>query len=171
MKKLILLLYISFFLEPFMLFAYTGEIVKSFDTPGSFSMGLTYDGKNIWLSDRKDDKIYCIDPATGKVLRYIKSPAYWPTGLAWDEDGIWSADIRGGIPLAENYVGKIYKIDPMDGTIKKTVPAPGNSPMGLAWDGKYLWCADNDSKEIIQFDQNDGTTIKSFKSPATDPDG
>jgi len=171
MKKEIITLSISFLFFPYFISAYTGEVVKSFDTPGSFTTGLAYDGKNIWLTDRKADLIYCIDPANGKVLRNIKSPAYWPTGLAWDGKYLWNADIRGGIPMAENYVGKIYQIDPKDGTIMKTIPSPSNSPMGLVWDGKYLWCADNESDEIIQFSADDGTTIKSFKSPATDPNG
>lgn len=169
MKNYTLWLLLFFF--PFMLSAYTGEVVKSYNTPGSFTTGLTFDGKYIWLADRKADLIYCIDPANGKVIRNIKSPAYWPTGLAWDGKYLWNADIRGGIPLAENNVGKIYQLDPKDGTIMKTIPAPSNSPMGLAWDGKYLWCADNSSHEIIQFSPDDGTTIKSFKSPASDPNG
>lgn len=171
MKKHITILLISLFFFPFMLSAYTGEIIKSYDTPGSFTTGLTYDGKYIWLSDRKADLIYCIDPANGKVVRSIKSPAYWPTGLAWDGEYIWNADIRGGIPLAENFTGKIYRIDPKDGTIVKTLPAPSDSPIGLAWDGKYLWCADDKSDEIIQFSAEDGTTIKTLKSPAADPNG
>ncbi len=154
-----------------MVYAYSGQVLKTYDTPGKFTTGLTYDGKYIWLSDRKDDKIYCIDTTNGKVIRSIKSPAYWPTGLAWDGEALWNADIRGGIPMAENYVGKIYRIDPADGTILRTLPAPSNSPIGLAWDGKYLWCADNESDEIIQFDADDGTTIKTIKSPASDPNG
>lgn len=171
MKKRIIILLISIVSFPFLLFAYTGEIIKSYDTPGSFTTGLTYDGKYIWLSDRKADFIYCIDPANGKVVRSIKSPAYWPTGLAWDGEYLWNADIRGGIPLAENFAGKIYRVDPKDGTIIKTLPAPSDSPMGLAWDGKYLWCADDKSDEIIQFSAEDGTTIKTLKSPATDANG
>ncbi len=171
MKKLIIALLTLLLYAPFMLFAYTGEVVKSYDTPGSYTTGMTYDGKYIWLSDRKTDKIYCIDPSNGKVIKNIKSPAYWPTGLAWDGELLWNADIRGGVPMAENYVGKIYGIDPKNGTVKNTITAPSNSPMGLAWDGKYLWCADNESDEIIQFSPYDGTTIKSFKSPASDPNG
>jgi transglutaminase-like putative cysteine protease/sugar lactone lactonase YvrE len=171
MRKYILAALSMIVLIPIIASAYPGEVIKSYNTPGSFTMGLTYDGKNIWLSDRKSDKIYCIDPETGKVLRSINSPAYWPTGLAWDGEALWNADIRGGIPMAENFVGKIYRIDPADGTILRTLTAPSSSPMGLAWDGKYLWCADNESDEIIQFDPNDGTTIKSIKSPASDPNG
>jgi transglutaminase-like putative cysteine protease len=171
MKKHITILLALLVLFPFLLYGYTGEIIKSYDTPNSFTTGLTFDGKYIWLSDRKADLIYCVDPANGKVVRSIKSPAYWPTGLAWDDKYIWNADIKGGIPLAENFTGKIYCVDPKDGTIIKTLYAPSNSPMGLAWDGKYLWCADDKSDEIIQFSAEDGTTIKTLKSPAADPNG
>jgi transglutaminase-like putative cysteine protease/outer membrane protein assembly factor BamB len=171
MKKQLFLFLLSFLFVKFTVYGYTGEIIKSFDTPGSFVTGLTWDGKNIWLADRKTDQIYCINPSNGKVERSISAPAYWPTGLAWDGQYLWCADIRGGIPLAENNVGKIYCIDPKDGKIIKTIPAPSNSPIGLAWDGQYLWCADNASDEIIQFSPFDGTTIRSFKSPATDPNG
>ena len=151
--------------------AYTGEIVKSFSAPGSFTTGMTFDGKNIWITDNKTDLIYCINPADGKVIRTIKAPGYWPTGLAWDGKYIWCADIKGGIPKSENLEGKIFCVDPKDNVVVNTIPAPSASPLGLAWDGKYLWCADNRSDEIIQFSTSDGTTIRSIKSPATDPNG
>ena len=56
--------------------------IRSYYAPGSYTTGLTFDGRNIWLADRKTDLIYCIDPSDGKVVRSIKAPAYWPTGLA-----------------------------------------------------------------------------------------
>ena len=159
------------FLSPFLLSAYTGEVVKSFDTPGSFSTGLTFDGKYLWLADRKADKLFCINPANGEVVRSIPSPAYWPMGLAWDGNALWNVDLKGGIPLAENYNGKIYQIDPQDGTLLKTLMAPSSSPRGLTWDGTYLWCVDSRADEIIQFSPGDGTTIQSFPSPSSDPRG
>ncbi|MEZ5195803.1 MAG: hypothetical protein R2764_05235 [Bacteroidales bacterium] len=64
------------------------------------------------MADYKSDQLYCIDPATGKVVRSIPSPAYWPEGLAWDGEALWNADVKGGIPLSENYAGKVYRIDP-----------------------------------------------------------
>ncbi|MBE9480390.1 MAG: hypothetical protein IMY69_01695, partial [Bacteroidetes bacterium] len=45
---------------PFSIRAYTGEVIKSFKTPGSFPTGLTFDGKHLWLADKKTDKLYCI---------------------------------------------------------------------------------------------------------------
>ncbi len=147
-------------------YSYTGELVESYKTPGNYSTGLTFDGKNLWVADNKADSLFCINPSTGAVLRAIPAPAYWSTDLAWDGKYLWNIDIKGGIPLAENYVGIVYQIDPKDGTILRTVQAPCRNPRGLTWDGKYLWCCDNKSDELIQFDPNDGTTIKSIKAPS-----
>ncbi len=158
-------------LMPLCLESYPGEVIKSFDSPNSFPTGLAYDGENLCLADRQTDKIYFINPESGEVVREIESPAYWTTGLAWDGENLWCADIKGGLPLSENYDGKIYKINPKTGKVLKTISAPGSSPRDLAWDGEYLWCVDNRLKKVIQFSPNDGTTIISFHSPANDPRG
>ncbi len=169
MRKMIYLFLLLIF--PFAGFSYTGEVIASFDIPGSYPTGLTFDGTHLWLADYQTDLLYCIDPETGKVIRSIPAPAYWPEGLAWDGEYLWNADVKGGLPLSENYAGKVYQVDPEDGTILKTVQAPGSTPRGLTWDGTYLWCVDNASDEVIQFSPEDGTTIRSFRSPASDPRG
>ncbi|MCB2220384.1 MAG: transglutaminase [Bacteroidetes bacterium] len=169
MRKIIHLFFLI--LIPFSGFCYTGEVITSFEIPGSYPTGLTYDGTHLWLADYQTDLLYCIDPATGDVIRSIPAPAYWPEGLAWDGAFLWNADVKGGLPLSENYAGKIYQVDPKDGKILHTIQAPGSTPRGLTWDGNYLWCVDNASDEIIQFSPEDGTTIRSFRSPASDPRG
>ena len=169
MKNTLLLSLFLFLYLP--VFAYTGEVLTSFDTPGSYPTGLCSDGKNIWIADRGTDKLYCIKPETGKVIREIESPAYWPMGLAWDGEYLWNADYRGRSDKSEDRDGMIFKIDPKDGTILKTLHAPSKSPKGLTWDGKYLWCVDDRSDKVIQFSTVDGTTIRSFSSPAKDPKG
>lgn len=175
MKKTFLGIFVLFvaslILFPGLLFAYTGEVIQSYKTPGKFPTGMTFDGENLWLADRKADKLFCINPKNGKVIRSIPSPAYWPTGLAWDGEALWNADVKGGIPLSENYKGKIYRIDPENGKILSTIEAPTPAPRGLTWDGKYLWCVDNMSDKLIQFSPEDGTTIKEFKSPSSEPRG
>lgn len=150
---------------PQALHAFPGEVIKSFATPGQYPTGIACDGKNIWLADRKTDRIYLVDMADGSVIRSIPSPGYWPTGLAWDGNHLWCADIKGGRDVEEVYEGVIYKLDPATGNILQTLAAPGQYPADLAWDGTYLWCVDNGSDEIIQFNPGDGTTIRSFKAP------
>ncbi|MCJ7553429.1 MAG: hypothetical protein MUO34_06035 [Ignavibacteriaceae bacterium] len=170
MKKLLTTLLVCFAFYS-ITFAFSGEVIKSFSTPGSYPTGLCFDGKNLWLADRGTDKLYCLDPETGALIRQIESPAYWPMGLAWDGKYLWNADYRGRTDKSEDLDGMIFKIDPKDGTILKTLQAPSKSPKGLTWDGKYLWCVDDISDKVIQFSQVDGTTIKSFASPTSDPKG
>ncbi len=153
------------------LFAYPGQVLKSFDLPGKYCTGITFDGKNIWVSDRKTDLLYCLDPASGAVVRTLQSPGYWPLALTWDGTSLWNSDLKGGTDVSEDYNGIIYRIDPMNGNILQTLDAPSSSPVGLAFDGKYLWCIDDLSNEIIQFSPVDGTTINAFKSPSTNSSG
>jgi hypothetical protein len=160
-----------FILFPFTSGAFTGEVVKKFPTPGHYTTGITYDGKNLWVADRKTDLIYLVNPDDGKIIRSIPSPGYWPTGLAWDGTSLWCADIKGGQDVEELYEGVVYRLDPEDGSVLQTMAAPSKYPVDLAWDGTYLWCVDNSSDEIIQFSPKDGTTIRSFKSPAWECQG
>lgn len=169
--KIYLLLFFATAFLTVKTYAYTGKVIKSFATPGNFPTGLTFDGKNIWLADRKTDKLYCINPNNGKVVREIPSPGYWPLGLTWDGEYLWNIDLKAGTAMHEFYEGKVYKIDPKDGTILSMISAPSKTPTGLAFDGKYLWCVDNRKDMVYQFDPNDGTTIIEFPAPATDPQG
>ena len=156
---------------PFLAFSYTGEVETEFAAPADYPSGLTFDGKNLWVSDFKTDKIYQIN-SKGKVLKTIESPAYWPTGLAWDGENLWCSDIKGLIPQGDEYHrGKIFKISPDDGHILFTIDAPVSAPVAITWDGQYLWCVDDLDKKLIQFDPDDGTTIREFSSPASGPQG
>ncbi len=156
---------------PTVVTAHVGEVVKAYDIPGQFPTGLAFDGKLIWLADRKAQTLFGIDPKSGNKVAEIPSPAYWPTGLAWDGENLWCADVKGGIPLSENYQGKIYQLSAKDGSVLKVIDAPTGRPRDLAWDGTYLWCVDEKADEIIQFSPDDGTTIKTLRSPANDPRG
>ncbi len=169
MKKQLTTLLFS--LLPLFMWAYTGAVIRSFDTPAGYPSGLTWDGNHLWIGDFGTDKLYQLD-TNGKVVHTIESPAYWPTGLTFDGKYLWNADTKGQIPQGDEYhMGKIFKIDPEDGTILSAIPAPTPSPAGLAWDGTYLWCTDDLHRKLIQFDPEDGTTIKEYPSPAGNPQG
>jgi hypothetical protein len=170
-KSIKSILLVTFIFQSCILSAFPGEVIKSFDLPGQYCAGLTFDGINMWVTDRKTDLLYCIEPGTGNVLRTLQSPGYWPLALAWDGKSLWNSDLKGGKDVAEDYDGIIYKIDPANGQILQTLEAPSKSPVGLAWDGKYLWSVDDLSHEIIQFSPLDGTTIRSFSSPTPNPSG
>ncbi|MGQ9560743.1 MAG: transglutaminase domain-containing protein [Candidatus Oleimicrobiaceae bacterium] len=138
-----------------------GEVVTSFPTPGPCPTGLTWDGKHLWLADRKTDTIYKLS-SEGKILGTIPAPGYWPIGLAFDGTFLWNVD------LGEK---KLYKIDPRDGTIVAALDAPGASPSGLGWDGNSLWLSDNKEDKVSRVSTEDGTAIISFPAPAGEPQG
>lgn len=169
MKRLNILLLVVLIVNQ--AYSYTGETVKIFKSPGKYCTGITFDGSNLWISDRMEDKLFCVNPQNGEIIKSLPSPGYWPMGLTWDGEYLWNADVKGGIPLAENYNGKIYQIDPKDGTVTRTLQSPTPAPRGLAWDGKYLWTVDDFKKLVVQFDPNDGTTIREFSSPSVSPQG
>ena len=153
-KKSIVFLSLMFILPLFVL-GFTGEIVQSFDIPASFPTGLTFDGKYLWLADRKTDKIYAIDKENGEVVKGIDAPAYWPMGLTWDGKALWNADVEGGIPLAENYKGVIYQIDPKSGCVIIIFQAPGPYTRGLCYDGEFLWAVDYQNDKLYKITTHD----------------
>ncbi|MCD6332409.1 MAG: hypothetical protein J7L89_03965 [Bacteroidales bacterium] len=151
--------------------AQTGKVLQSFDTPGQFCTGLTWDGHHLWVADRKADKIYQVNPKNGKTVRTIESPGYFPTGLTWDGRYLWNADIRGRSDISENRNGMFFRIDPKTLTVIQTLKSPSPSPRGIAWDGKYIWSVDDVKDVVIQSSTVDGSTMRSFPAPAKDPQG
>jgi sugar lactone lactonase YvrE len=136
----------------------TGEI----ESPASCPMGLAWDGSRLWFSDRRQDRIYAIDPLSGNAAGELPSPGFQPSGLAWDGECLWCADQEEG---------KLFRIEPDSGLVVHTVDAPWPRPSGLAWDGERLWVADERKRLICQVDPADGTTIRSFPAPAESPQG
>jgi sugar lactone lactonase YvrE len=147
-----------------LVFAVTGDVEKSFPSPGSCPTGLTFDGKYLWNCDRKTDMIYKIDPEDGKVVDSLPSPGYRPLGLTWDGKYLWNLDAA-----EEEYF--IYQIDPKTGIALKTLWAPCSQPEGLAWDGEFLWIVDDGENKIRQISTEDGTTINTIPSPSKYPCG
>ena len=108
LTKLFATLIAALILMPHQSDAYPGEVKKKFDTPGAIATGLTYDGNLLWVADRKAKQLYGLNPETGETEKKLNSPAYWPMGLTWDGKNLWNVDVKGGIPVSENYNGMVY---------------------------------------------------------------
>jgi len=143
-------------------FSATGDTVRVFRTPGSCPTGLTFDGKSLWLADRKSDSLYRLSIKDGSVEAALPAPGYQVEGLTWDGKYLWVLDVEEKA---------ILKLNPRTGIAEKTIYAPCDNPQGLAWDGTYLWVADFRADELYQISTEDGTTIKQMASPAGDPRG
>lgn len=139
-----------------------GDIVKKVPLPFRHPTGCAWDGRYLWVADRKSDMFYKMDLEKGGVLDSMPSPGYFPSGLAWDGKLLWSTD-----PTES----KIYATDVSTRRTVATLDAPAAGATGIAWDGTSIWICDNVEKTVSRIDATDGTTIISFKSPATDPRG
>lgn len=158
--KAITVIIVAFFTIP--AFAVTGDVSGSFATPYSCPTGLATDGKQLYLADRKSDKIYTINPGTGEVISEFDSPGFRPQGLTYDGQCLWLVDSEEEVML---------QIDPETKKTVKTIWCPAKSPKGLTWDGKYLWLADSRTDQLLQVSTEDGTTIKELPSPSGNPTG
>jgi hypothetical protein len=144
------------------LFAQNGKVEKSFPTPSPCPTGLAFDGKYLWMADRKTDSLYQIDPEDGKVLKSIPSPGYNTVSLTWDGKALWVLDVEENL---------IFQLDVKTGITLRTISAPSSMPGAICWDGKYLWVADNGAGQITQIEPDDGTEIVSIPAPAKDIQG
>jgi len=142
--------------------AVTGDIKKQFPTPGKCPTGLAFDGKYLWVADRKSDSLYMVDPDNGTVKKAIEAPGYQIEGLAMDSEYLWVLDVEETA---------IYKLNLKTEVVEKTIYAPCGTPQGLAWDGQYLWVADYREDKLYQISTEDGTTINEFPSPNRSPYG
>ncbi len=94
MKRILILSILIVFISQITI-AWTGETIRTINTPGDFPTGLTYDGEHLWIADRKTEILYCINPSDGSIIKELKSPGYWPMGLAYDGNFLWNADVKG----------------------------------------------------------------------------
>jgi len=161
MKTLVSTL-IAVFVLPSLSLAAPGDVEGKIPLPFNHPTGIAWDGRNIWVADRKTDRFYRCDPATGAVRDSIESPGYFPSGLAWDGKLLWSTD-----PAEQ----KIYATDVGSGRTVVTLDAPSPGVTGIAAEGAFLWICDNVEDRISKIDPGDGTTIVSFRAPAGDPRG
>jgi transglutaminase-like putative cysteine protease len=139
-----------------------GDVVRSFASPARTPTGLAFDGKSLWVADRRTATIYEVDPRDGAVRSQLPAPGWQPEGLAWDGKALWAADAGDR---------KLYRVDPRRRLVLQALDSPGKSPRGLAWDGKSLWVADDQRHEIIAVSPVDGTELRTFKVPLEDVRG
>lgn len=142
--------------------AATGDVVRRFATPGHCPTGLTFDGKSLWLADRRSDLLYRIDPDDGRVIQSLTAPGYQVEGLTTEGDFLWALD-------AEQKMA--FKLNPKTGIAERSISVHSSSPQGLAFDGEHLWVGDIKQDRLYQISTEDGTTITEIPSPSTDPHG
>lgn len=134
----------------------SGKVVGSFRSPAVQSMGLAFDGQNLWVLDYTEKKVIQVD-RSGNVIKSIPAPCDEPQGLTYDGKCLWT--------FSNQIQGKAYQFDTSGGIIR-TLQTSGFS--GLAWDGKYLWVNRIAAQELCQIDPSDGHVIRVITSSGVD---
>ena len=137
----------------------------SYEIPYSHISAITYDGKNIWITDWFGQAIYKHN-LDGKlsVSRTFHLPNIHPVGLAYDGRYFWVTD---------NWTRKIYKLaNDENMTIISEYTSPGQSPGAIMWDGRNIWTTDAAADKIYRHNMDSGLTVSaSYSSPSTNPSG
>ncbi len=111
------------------------DVVDSFPAPGSYHMGLGFDGTYLYNVSNATTPVivYVIDPSTGNVVnQWQLSSGGYCLGITYFQGYLWIADFS---------YGYIYKYQ-TNGTYVQTYSSPvGTYIRGLTNDNNYLWVA------------------------------
>lgn len=58
--------------------------------------GITWDGRDLWVADQEEQKIFRIDVSDGSVVDFFATPGADPKGLSWNGEFLWHTDQTTG---------------------------------------------------------------------------
>jgi len=140
---------------PAVAFSAIGDVISVFSPPGGAPWGMAWDGANLWIVDRSDNRIYEVT-TTGTVLSSFVTPDNTSRGLTWD-----GTNLR----LSDNVTDLIYEIN-TTGTVLSSFPSVGPTPLGLTWDGVNLWVVQHNLGSMYEMTTT-GAVVSSFPIPVT----
>lgn len=138
----------------------TDDTVYSFPTPGTWPVGLAWDGQYFWVSDIDDGTIYRLD-TTGTIMRSFPVPP----GMSGSGDLEW---VDGHLWFVSEDNSTLNELDTLTGTLLQSFPLPtGAQAWGLTWDGQYFWHGQYGNARTYKLDPTNGQVLFSFPPPAT----
>jgi hypothetical protein len=74
----------------------TLRVEEAFNTPGHRPVGMCWDGRFLWITDRDGGRVDRFDPEVKEITRSVVTPGFTPFGLAWDGLYMWVTDSGTG---------------------------------------------------------------------------
>jgi len=172
----------------------TAVEVRRFAVDIEEPLGITFDGKNLWVVEN-GGSIYCID-RLGTIIKEIAPPVTDPYGITFNGKNLVVTDLSTnllyqlsrtgnviaiipglGLPVEDIcYVGKniggrasiidIIGFTDFIGTPLYSFPTIGTAHGGMAFDGKHLWFGDHDDQVLYKYSQS-GTLLRSLLTTGT----
>ncbi len=138
----------------------TNRIVRRFDCPDGAASGVTVVNGKLWLSHRRNRRLFCIDPQSGRTLWTIRMEHQILSPTSYNDE-LWCVECDPG-PLGDwsderqtRYAFLCY--DPAREQVVKRTPVPCRAAC-LALNGKRFWYAVQDET---------GLRSQSRRSPST----
>lgn len=141
-----------------------GTIISQFSLPfAGFVLGITFDGKNLWIVKwNPNPEIYQIG-TTGNLISSFPAPDAVVRGIAWDGQYLWIGEALNQI---------FYQVDTL-GNVIKSVSWTNTPvwPMGLVWvtehSAGHLWANVDINDQIFQLNVYDTLSIiQNFTTPS-----
>jgi transglutaminase-like putative cysteine protease/outer membrane protein assembly factor BamB len=139
-----------------------GEVLSRMQCPVNEPMGMVADGDFLWISDMSTRTYVKISKGDGSVITKIDAPGFMPTGIALVDGILLTADRRLDLIARRNVDGN-SDLSP--------IPYYERWATGMTYDGSSLWVVDSRQHKVHKIDPEDGTTVRSFDSPAQAPTG
>jgi len=148
-----------------------GNLLKSLPSPTDNPSGIAFDGKNLWVSDEVESKIYNVSIDDGHVIRFIDSPIKHPTDLSWGNKRLWvvgasdykkeAGTYHTGVRAIDIETGNFFGIDDIKYITR---------PTAMTWADNHLWIGDYNVNRIFMIDPPKETTESKEKSESTKED-
>jgi len=74
----------------------TLRVEEAFNTPGHRPVGMCWDGRFLWITDRDSGRVDRFDPEVKEITRSVVTPGFSPFGVAWDGLYMWITDSGSG---------------------------------------------------------------------------
>lgn len=141
------------------------KIVSEIEPFGSFTEGIADDGKDLWLTDWDEKRLYRIKIEGNRIdtdFNVSVAPAH-PAGIVHIKDHIYVVTWTRG-PKGTKY--HLIQFDLNGEMVKKRALQGILEPAHLAWDGEFLWITSWYSQKVFKTDINTLETKGYFTSPA-----
>lgn len=121
----------------------SGTYVSTFICPGTYNMGLTWDGSNLWMSCRGNQTIYEISTG-GSILSSFTVPYSGLGDMAYDGSNLYFS--TGG----DRTIVEITTTGTVVDTYDLSVISGSFSTSALVFDGNNFWVGDQTSDTIYE---------------------
>ena len=112
-------------------------LITSFNSPGTTTEGITWDGSHVWVSDNSAT-LFELTPA-GSLIDSFSAPEGTPQGITWDGTHLWLYTTNRGVIYELSVQAKMIS---QGGSFQApTTVIGGGITNDLAWDGANIWYA------------------------------